>query len=200
MVTSQSGNSLHKRLVLASSSPRRKELLIEHGYQFDVLPPDDSAEDGLCSGEMPAEYVARLAYQKALNVAKQVEDGIVIGCDTVAEIQGQVLEKPVDESHARRMLQTMSGKPHRVLSGICVVEKPSNKSKVDVVVTQLEMDELTETMLDEYLETDLWIGKAGAFGLQDGVDWVRVVSGSESNVVGLPMERLGELLNEFQTN
>lgn len=198
IVTNQTNNKLFKKLILASSSPRRKELLSEHGYTFDVIKPEESAEDGICSGERPAEYVARLAYQKAQCVAKKVDDGLILGCDTIAEVQGQILEKPVNEDHAREMLRMLSGKKHRVISGICLVDKSHQKSRTDVVVTELEMDALTDPMLEAYLETDLWIGKAGAFGLQDGVEWVRVVSGSESNVVGLPMERLAEMMIEFQ--
>ena len=95
------------------------------------------------------------------------------------------------------MLETMSGKLHRVLSGITLIDRASNRTKTDVVVTKVAMDPLSREMIDHYLESDLWIGKAGAFGLQDGLDWVRVKEGSESNLVGLPMERLAELLEEF---
>lgn len=188
-----------QKLVLASRSPRRRELLQEYGYEFTVIEPDESAEDGICSGETPAEYVARLAYQKAMNVAKDLESGLVIGCDTVAEISGQILGKPRDVDHAKQMLQLISGKKHRVMSGISLIKRPDNSIRTDVVVTIVEMDPLTDHAIDEYLETDLWIGKAGAFGLQDGIEWVKVIDGSESNVVGLPMERLGELLAEINT-
>ena len=187
------------KLVLASSSPRRKELLHEHGYDFEVVAPDESAEDGMCSGETPAEYVARLAYQKASNVAKRFEEGLFLGCDTLADVGGQILGKPRDEDHARQMLELMRGKRHRVISGISLIERPSNRTRTDLVVTVVQMDPLTDEMLDRYLETDLWIGKSGAFGLQDGIDWVSVVEGSESNVVGLPMERFGEMLAEFKS-
>lgn len=186
-----------RKLILASGSPRRRELLDEYGYEFEVIRPDDSAEDGICSGETPAEFVARLAYQKATDVAKRFESGLFLGCDTVAEVNGQILGKPLNEDHARKMLQTMSGKIHRVLSGISLIDRAANRSKTDVVVTKVAMDPLTTEMIDRYLESDLWIGKAGAFGLQDGLNWVRVEEGSTSNVVGLPMERLAEILKEL---
>lgn len=185
------------KLILASSSPRRRELLREHGYEFEVVAPEASAEDGMCSGETPAEYVARLAYQKAADVAKRFDRGLFLGCDTLADVGGQILGKPQDEDHARRMLELMRGKRHRVISGIALIERPSNRSLTDLVVTLVEMDPLSDAMIDSYLDTDLWIGKSGAFGLQDGIDWVRIVEGSESNVVGLPMERLQEMLGEF---
>lgn len=185
------------RLILASSSPRRKQLLEDAEYQFDIIHPDDSAECGTCSGETPAELVARLAYQKAENVAKKYEDGLFLGCDTVGEIHGQVLGKPVDESHAEEMLRLMSGREHRVFSGICLWSRPDNKIVVKVAATKLKMEPLSDEWLREYLLTDGWIGKAGAFGFQDGLDWIKILEGSESNVVGLPMELLEEMLLEF---
>ncbi len=185
------------RLILASSSPRRKQLLKAANYLFDVVPPDDSAEDGACSGETPAELVARLAYQKAENVAKKHHDGLFVGCDTVGEINGQILGKPIDEAHAEKMLRLMSGREHRVFSGVCLWNRPDNKKLVKVSATKLKMEPLSETWLRDYLSTDRWIGKAGAFGFQDGPDWIKITEGSESNVVGFPMELLEEMLQEF---
>jgi septum formation protein len=183
-------------LILASRSPRRRELLAAAGYSFEVRPPDDSAECGVCSGESSARFVARLAYQKAANVARQVERGLVLGCDTVAECQGQILGKPADAEHARAMLTTLSGREHRVLSGLCLWSIPDGEPAVRVAVTMLRMDPLAPEQLDAYLESGQWEGKAGAFGYQDGLDWVHVVAGSETNVVGLPMELLDEMLRE----
>lgn len=185
------------RLILASSSPRRKQLLKAANYLFDVVQPDDAAEDGACSGETPAELVARLAYQKAENVAKKLDDGLYLGCDTVGEINGQILGKPIDEAHAEKMLRLMSGREHRVFSGVCLWHRPDNKKMVKVAVTKLKMEPLSETWLRDYLATDGWIGKAGAFGFQDGLNWINIIEGSESNVVGLPMELLEEMLQEF---
>jgi septum formation protein len=182
------------KLILASASPRRRELLAEAGYAFDVCVPGDAAESGACNGESPVELVSRLAYQKAADVAGRLAAGLVIGCDTVAECDGQVLGKPDDETHARQMLQTLSGREHRVLSGLCLWPLPNGRPSVRVAVTLLRMDVLGESQLNAYLATGLWKGKAGAFGYQDGIDWVHVYAGSESNVVGLPMELLAEML------
>ncbi len=186
------------RLVLASGSPRRKKLLQEFGYDFQVVVPDDHAETGMCSDCPPLELVARLAESKAENVAEKLERGLVLAADTVAECQGRILGKPRDEDHARQMLELMSGKIHRVLTGVCLIDLDhSNRRAVDVVVTTLKMDELSDSLIQEYLDSDQWIGKAGAFGFQDGLDWVHVTEGSESNVVGLPMERLAVMLDEM---
>jgi septum formation protein len=199
-------------LILASRSPRRRELLAAAGYTFEVFPPSEAAECGVCSGESPLELVARLAYQKAADVARQVasdlmlgeragSDGtrsapatLVLGCDTVAECDGRILGKPADQEHARAMLNVLSGREHRVHSGLCLWPVPDGEPAVRVATTSLWMDELSEQQLTDYLAGGQWEGKAGAFGFQDGLDWVHVISGSESNVVGLPMELLFEML------
>lgn len=214
-------------LILASRSPRRRELLLEAGYDFEAIPPDDSAECGLCGNENPAmgatgilpvlegqhwqdasgtlyrenpaQLVARLAYQKAANVAQKVNAGIVLGCDTVAECDGQILGKPLDAAHARQMLQTLSGREHRVFSGLCILRIPGGRPLVRVATTALRMDRLTDGQLDDYLAGGQWEGKAGAFGYQDRLDWVHILEGSPSNVVGLPMELLAEMLREVES-
>jgi septum formation protein len=181
-------------LILASRSPRRKELLIEAGYRFEVIPPDDSAEGGICENENPPQLVARLAYQKAVNVAQKIETGIIIGCDTVAECDGQILGKPIDAVDARRMLQALSGREHRVFSGLCLWDVPGGEPRIRVATTILRMDVLSDLQLDDYLRSGQWEGKAGAFGYQDRLGWVHIVEGSASNVVGLPLEVLEEML------
>lgn len=185
------------KLVLASCSPRRRELLTAAGYQFDVIRPSETAESGVCCGETPTLLVARLACQKAADVAARISEGLVLGCDTVAECDGQILGKPADREHARSMLGTLSGREHRVLSGLCVWRVPDGGPAVRVAVTTLRMDPLSSQQLDDYLASGRWEGKAGAFGYQDGIDWVHVLEGSESNVVGLPMELLGEMLQPY---
>jgi septum formation protein len=187
-------NSRPLKLILASRSPRRRELLAAAGYDFTVVASEHVEECFICSRESPAEYVARLAYEKAAEVAKRTDAGIVIGCDTVAECLGEVLGKPHDEAQARRMLERLSGREHRVLSGLCVWPIPGGPPAVRVAATSLKMDPLSPWQLDEYLASGQWEGKAGAFGYQDGLDWVHILEGSESNVVGLPMELLAEML------
>ena len=186
-------------LILASSSPRRQALLSEAGYVFRVVPPRPEAECGVCSGESPSELVARLAYQKAADVAGRVTQGVVVACDTVAVCRGQILGKPADERHARQMLELLSGREHRVVSGLCLWQMPGNRSRVEVALTTLRMDALTPHQIDEYLASGLWEGKAGAFGYQDRLGWLRVIEGSETNVVGLPMELLQTMLEGIDT-
>lgn len=185
-----------QKLILASRSPRRRELLEEAGYLFEVVPPSDKAECGVCSGENPFQMVARLAHQKAADVASGISEGLILGCDTVAECNGQILGKPADKSHARRMLEALRGREHRVLSGLCLWNKPHREPVVRVATTRLRMDPLSDEEINDYLASGQWEGKAGAFGYQDRLGWVHVVEGSESNVVGLPMELLAELIAE----
>lgn len=186
-----------QKLTLASQSPRRRDLLTKHGYPFHVVPPSDQAECGICSRETPSELVTRLAFQKAKDVAVRMDNGMVLGCDTVAECDGHILGKPKDRHHARLMLTTMRGKEHRVLSGICLWQRPENLTLVDIEVSKLVMDNIDDDQLEDYLDTDAWEGKAGAFGYQDGLNWVHLLEGSETNVVGLPMERLEDMLHRF---
>jgi septum formation protein len=223
------------RLILASRSPRRRELLTAAGYEFTVVPPADDAEDDPRDGETPRQMVARLAYQKAADVARRVAAGLVLGCDTVVECDGRLLGKPADAEDARAMLTFLSGREHRVLSGVCLWPVPgagkgtvpfslTRKSGqppgtgkgdspifagakigtvpepvVRVAETTLQMDRLEPAWLDAYIAGGQWQGKAGSFGYQDGLDWVHVVEGSESNVVGLPLELLAEMLEGLGT-
>jgi len=185
-------------LILASQSPRRRELLAAAGYPFQVVLPADSAECGICTRETPPEMVARLGYQKARDVARRVDVGMVVGCDTVAECRGQILGKPVDREHAKQMLELLRGRDHAVYSGLCLWHRPADRIRVEVDVTRLRMDPITDAQIEEYLESQEWEGKAGAFGFQDGLSWVHIIEGSESNVVGLPMELLARMLADIQ--
>jgi septum formation protein len=183
-------------IILASRSPRRRQLLVEAGYSLQVVPPSETAESGSISGETPAQLVARFAYQKAADVAARIGEGLIVGCDTIAVCENEILGKPADNHQARRMLHMLRGRVHRVLSGLCLWHQPARRSQTKVAETLLLMDALSDAQIEEYLASGAWEGKAGAFGYQDRLGWVHVVRGSESNVVGLPMELLEEMLAE----
>lgn len=185
-------------LILASGSPRRAQLMQEHGYEFVVEVPSPEAECGMCSQESPPELVQRLARQKAADVALRIPQGVLIAADTVAHCHGQILGKPRNREHAAEMLRLMSGRVHQVYTGVVVWHRPSDVQLQDVVRTDLRMDVLSEAELEAYLDSEAWEGKAGAFGYQDGLDWVHIVTGEETNVVGLPMPRLREMLQYLQ--
>ncbi len=188
-------------LILASGSPQRKALLEGAGYRVQVVVPSPRAECGVCSKETPGELVARLAHQKAADVAEQLRHrptagDWIVACDTVAECLGQILGKPSDRQYAGQMLRWLSGREHRVYSGLCLWPLAAGQPEVQVARTTLRMDPLEEQQIEEYLTSGLWEGKAGAFGYQDRAGWLHIVSGSESNVVGLPLELLEAMLDQ----
>jgi septum formation protein len=197
-------------LILASRSPRRRELLAAAGYEFVVLAADESVECGVCSERGPAGLVAELAYRKAAAIRNQLrsdppptilspQSAIILAADTVADCDGMILGKPRDEAHARSILRQLRGRAHRVLTGVCVwPPAAAAEPLIRVAVTELRMDQLSDAAIEDYLASGQWEGKAGAFGYQDCLGWVHIESGSETNVVGLPMELLAEMLGEVK--
>ena len=186
-------------LILASQSPRRRQLLEKAGYRFVVDAPADSVERGLCSNCSPEEFVVEAAFLKAAAIANRHTEGLVLAADTVAVCGSEILGKPRDRDHAEKMLRLMAGKEHRVLTGVCLRFAGSSRFKTWLDQTTLEMSPIDDESLDAYLETDGWVGKAGAFGYQDGLDWVRIKQGLESTVVGLPIEKLPSWIAEMDT-
>lgn len=179
-------------LILASRSPRRRELLAATGRNFIILTPDEEVEDDRRSDETPKDYVARLAVQKAENVASKIDLGLIIACDTIVVCRDQILGKPVDRPDAEKMLKQLRGETHWVLSGLCLLRKSGDNTdfSVEVESTELFMQPISDREIEDYLDGGAWQGKAGAFGYQDRNAWISVVRGSETNVVGLPMELL----------
>jgi septum formation protein len=143
----------------------------------------------------------RLAMRKAQDVAGRATSAdrgkVVLACDTVAECGGDILGKPMDEGDARRMLRLLSGRTHEVYSGLCLYPLDGRAAMLELARTKLLMDHLSDQQLDGYLASGQWHGKAGAFGYQDRLGWVHIVEGSESNVVGLPMELLKAMLSRM---
>jgi septum formation protein len=185
-------------LILASQSPQRRQLLLNAGFTFTIYPPDFDVEDTRQSGETPDHYVSRLAVQKANNVAAKLERGLILACDTVVLCHNHLLEKPTDRDNARQMLQFSRGQRQLVLSGLCLLTKNNSEDKGITMVktdkTTLLMHPITDWEIEDYLDGGMWRGKAGAFGYQDRNNWLSIIEGSESNIVGLPMELLNQML------
>ena len=182
-------------MILASGSPRRRQLLTEAGYRFRVVVPSDEAECGVCSGESPPELVARLAYQKAADVSTRVGSSLIIACDTVAECQGQVLGKPATKSMPGGCSSCSPAARIVSLAGCACGACPRASPTYAWPKPCCAWIRYRPRRFDEYLATGAWEGKAGAFGYQDGLAWVHVERGSETNVVGLPMELLADMLS-----
>ena len=179
-------------LVLASTSPRRLELLARIGVVPDRLAAPDIDETPL-KGEMPRAYVARLALAKAQAV-ERADDEIVLAGDTTVAVGRRILEKPVDEADLRRMLGLLSGRRHHVYSGVCVVG-PDGRARVRVADTIVAFKALSPAEIDWYVASGEGMGKAGGYAIQGKAEaFVRYLAGSHSNVVGLPVFETRALL------
>jgi septum formation protein len=189
-------------LVLASSSPRRRQLLGQAGYRFEIDPPrlEEPGEPLRRLG--PRRGAEALAYFKARSVADQRPAGngqVVLGADTVVAGPGRagVIGKPSDAAEALRILQTLSGSRHAVITGVALVDA-AGRRQIDSDVTWVTMRAMTDRELGEYIDSGQWQGKAGAYGIQGTADrFVTQLEGSFSNVVGLPVELVGEMFACF---
>jgi len=182
------------RLILASGSLARRELLANAGYTFEVLPanidePTDPGALGIRG------FVHQVAWLKAAAVAPQVTEGIVLAADTVGWLDGQVIGKPADAADARRILRQLGGTTHELWTGAILWRRPDDVQLCWQEVSQVQFKQLTEDEIDTYLATRQWVGCSGAYAVQEDEDpYVKVVAGSISNVIGLPMETLERVL------
>lgn len=182
------------RLILASASPRRRELLSLFDLDFDVEPAD--IDETVHADEAPQDYVRRVAREKALAVHGRLGDRFVIGSDTAVVDDGRCLGKPADDAEARDMLQRLSGSEHRVLSAVALVA-PGGRISERLCTTRVEFAPLPPAWVERYIASGEPHDKAGAYGIQGSAGiWVRSLSGSYTGVVGLPLFETGELLRE----
>jgi septum formation protein len=191
------------RLILASASPARRQLLCEAGYDFEVRPAGIEEPSGVGFTD-PRAFVEHVAWQKANAVATAISQSetdacIVISADTVGWIDGQPVGKPADEADARRILQCLAGTEHELWTGVCLWRRPDDLQIAFQELSRVAMRALSTAELDGYLKTRQWQGCSGAYAIEIGDDpYVRVVSGSKTNVIGLPMERLEAVLGELK--
>ncbi len=185
--------------ILASASPRRKELLGELIETFEILPA--KGEEVVYGNPTPAELVKILATQKAEEVANlpQATGKAVLGADTVVALRGEVLGKPKDEVEAYEMLSALSGQVHEVYTGVCIIypKEGGRYALKDVACTKVRFRELSKEEIKRYVATGSPMDKAGAYGIQDS-GFVDSIDGSFSNVVGLPLELCKELIAQFE--
>ena len=183
-------------LYLASGSPRRQELLAQAGFRFERL--ITAVEESRHPGESPEAYVCRLSSDKALaGVRLAPVDLPVIGADTIVVADGEVLEKPADEAHARQMLTMLSGKTHQVMTAVTVASRQG--AVTENIITQVTFRELSSADIENYIASGEPMDKAGAYGIQGkGGRFVRHINGSFYAVVGLPLVETEELLARLQ--
>lgn len=183
-------------LILASASPRRRQLLEEAGYDFRVE-PSDVPEPDPASETSPAEYAAHLAWRKAMTVAHRRREGLILAADTVCSVGGKILNKPLDRADAGRMIRLQEGHDTDVITGLCLYRAGHEEWVGAVEVSVVRFRPMTDAEREAYLDSGRWEGKSGAYGVQDRDPFVSVVRGSFSNVVGLPMERVERLLRTY---
>jgi len=183
-------------LIIASNSPRRRDLLEQAGLTFEVIP--STVDERAFPVDPPEEHVRLLAEAKADEIAEQYPESWVIGADTIVLMDGSVLGKPATPGEARQMLKSLSDKTHRVLTGYCICCKAARRRISDTVVTMVAFKRLSETEIDWYLSTDEPFDKAGAYAIQGlGTFLVKRIEGSYTNVVGLPVcEVIEHLIRE----
>jgi septum formation protein len=187
------------RLILASASPARRELLARLGYPFEVMPADiDEPESGFRD---PRTFVQTVSWLKAAAIAPRIGNGVVLAADTIAWINGHPILKPADEADARRILLEMSGREHDLWTGVVLWCRPDDVQIVWQEQTRVAVAPLSDPQLDVYLATRSWRGHSGAYAIQEKNDpYVRVVRGSLTNVIGLPLETLAERLRLIGLN
>jgi len=181
------------QITLASASPRRSELMSLVGIPFTVCSAD------ICEtplpGEKPDDHVSRLSREKAKAVAVYAEGRFFVGADTIVVIDGQILGKPLDEADAFRMLSALSGRSHTVITGFSVFDRDNGECVTETVVTEVTFKILDDYEINAYIATGCPMDKAGGYAMQGGAaHFVRAIHGSYTNVIGLPMTELYEVL------
>ncbi|MGG3521992.1 Maf family protein [Bacillus pseudomycoides] len=186
-----------KKLILASGSPRRKELLELAGVPFEIVASE--IEETIGAYSSPADIVMSLALQKASAVVENHEDSVVLGADTIVTYESRILGKPKDEAEAKEILQLLSGKTHEVYTGVALISK--EKTVTFYERTEVTFWELTEEEIDAYIATKEPLDKAGSYGIQGkGSIFVQHIQGDYYSVVGLPIARLVRELKQFDND
>jgi septum formation protein len=186
----------NRRFILASRSPRRAQILRREKVKFEVKIPVDSEEEN--SSSDPVEHVLSLSRQKATSVSGQLEDTIILGADTIVVLDSEILGKPQNKKEAFFILRKLSGKTHRVFTGITLVNRYNGKVASDYDMTEVRFNKLEDEKILAYIDTGEPMDKAGAYGIQGmGSFLVESYRGSLDNVIGLPTKKLKEVLQQI---
>jgi septum formation protein len=185
-------------IILASASPRRKQLLAEAGYKFRVVLPEIDESAFPADGISPREYAERLALAKARSVAEKLPDCLVIGADTVVDFGGQIIGKAAEAEEAERITRKLFGAPHKVITAVAIVRLNDGVEIVESDSTTVYPRRMSDEQIAEHIKSGSWRDKAGAYAIQEGGDeFIERIEGSLTNVCGLPMELLGRLLGRI---
>lgn len=184
------------RIILASGSPRRRELLERYNLNINVI--ESNINEKINFGETPEQIAMSLALQKALYVSKDYPDDIVIGADTIVVNMGQILGKPMNDEDAYIMLKNLSGRTHYVITGISILSINSNIKIIDYESTLVKFKDLSDGRINNYIKSGEPMDKAGSYDIQGlGAILVENIDGCYSNVVGLPLSKIDYLLSRF---
>ena len=188
---------MERKIILASKSPRRKQILADMGYRFEIIPSE--YEEVLPDKEFEPVMIQELAFNKANDVAKKLGgEFIIIGADTMVIHNKSVLGKPSSKEDAFRMLTNLSNDKHYVVTGIAVIDNKTATIQKDFVITYVTFNELTDKMINDYIENYNPLDKAGAYGIQElPAGFVKSVEGEFDNVVGLPSKALNSMLQKI---
>jgi septum formation protein len=183
------------KIILASSSPRRKEILENANVKFDIIKSE--IDEVILDNELPSQVVMRLAFEKCIDIAVKHRESLVIGADTVVVLDDIILGKPKDIDEAIAMITQLSGKTHQVITGISLINLSANKKIIDYVVSNVKFKDLSAEDIKDYIQTNESLDKAGAYGIQGyGALLVEEIQGDYFNIVGLPISRLSDLLKQ----
>jgi len=187
------------RIVLASTSPRRRQLLAQAGYVFDAVSPKLDESAFVRTSPTTRGFAEELALAKAASVAADFPDALVVGADTICDLDGEVIGKAADAHHAERITRRLFSKPHLVITGLALIRLSRNIEIVRSDVTRVYPRKLAESQIAEHVAGGGWEGKAGAYAIQEvGDAFVERIEGSFTNVMGMPMELFHRVLKELQ--
>ena len=182
-------------IILASASPRRKEILGNTNLKFEVIKSD--IDEVILPEESPCQVVMRLAYEKSMDIAYNNKNKLIIGADTIVCLDNIILGKPKDKLDAIEMIKKLSGRTHQVITGISLINLDANKKIIDYVVSNVKFKNLSHEDIIDYIQTNESLDKAGAYGIQGyGALLVEEIKGDYFNIVGLPISKLSDLLKK----
>lgn len=182
-------------IILASASPRRKEILGNTNVKFDIIKSE--INEVILEDEAPTQAVMRLAFEKCMDIASKNKNNLVIGADTIVVLDNAILGKPKDRDDAINMIKKLSGKVHQVITGISLINLDADKKIIDYVVSNVKFKDLSHEDIIDYINTNESLDKAGAYGIQGyGSLLVEEIQGDYFNIVGLPISKLSDLLKK----
>jgi septum formation protein len=189
-----------KKLILASASPRRSKLLKALNIDFEIIPAD--IEENIDEDNFSPELIEKLALEKAQHIAAKIDyPAVIVGADTVVVIDDHILGKPTDDKDAFQMLSKLSGRTHKVISAIAVIDNQLNIEKTDHVISEVTFREISPEEIKKYIKTGEPADKAGAYAIQGiGSCFITAISGCYENIVGISISKLAEMLNPLGFN